>query len=79
LSFNASGYAFVLGIIHYSDVDLLKMKLIGDEKCSGSYVTISAFQMGIGTGSCGPKPGKEYLYPVNRDYELRCVISKEGI
>ena len=79
ISFKASGKPFELGIKPYSDEELLKMKHIGDEKCTGTYVTISAFQMGIGTGSCGPKPGKEYLYPVNRDYELRCVISREGI
>ena len=79
ISFKASGKPFELGIKPYSDEELLKMKHIGDEKCTGTYVTISAFQMGIGTGSCGPKPGKEYLYPVNRDYELKCVISKEGI
>ena len=53
----------------------LLMKHREDEVQSGTYVTISAFQMGIGTGSCGPATAKEHKYPAGKDYELRFIIS----
>lgn len=66
---------FELGVKPYSDVELLRMKHREDEVCSGTYVTVSAFQMGIGTGSCGPATLEQYCYPVEEEYELKFVIS----
>ena len=78
--FSAVDKAFELGIKPYSDIELLGMKHREDEKRTGTYVTISAFQQGIGTGICGPQTKDEFKYPVSRDYELRFVIScsREG-
>lgn len=75
VTFKAVGKPFELGVKPYSDVELLSMKHREDERTSGTYVTISAFQMGIGTGSCGPATAEEYKYPVKADYELKFVIS----
>ena len=50
------------------------MKHREDETVTGTYVTISAFQMGIGTGICGPKTAKEYCYSMERDYVLKFLI-----
>lgn len=74
VTFTALGQPFELGIKPYSDRELLKMKHRKDETATGTYVTVSAFQMGIGTGSCGPKTEKEYCYPMERDYELKFMI-----
>lgn len=74
-TFTALGQPFELGVKPYSDRELLAMKHREDEKVSGTYVTISAFQMGIGTGSCGPATLEQYKYPVDRDYELKFIIS----
>lgn len=73
-SFTAQDRLFELGIKPYSDRELLAMRHRQDEKRSGTYITISAFQMGIGTGSCGPSTRPEYCYPVKRDYVLRFII-----
>ena len=75
VTFRAVEKPFELGIKPYSDVELLSMKHREDEVQSGTYVTISAFQMGIGTGSCGPATAEEHKYPVKEDYELKFVIS----
>lgn len=72
--FEALEQKFELGIKPYSDLQLVNMKHRKDEKVTGTYVTINAFQMGIGTGSCGPVTAKEYLYPVKKDYELKFLI-----
>lgn len=72
--FIAAGKAFELGIKPYSDRELLGMKHRADEKCTGTYVTVSAFQQGIGTGICGPQTRDEFKYPVKNEYELRFVI-----
>ena len=45
-----------------------------DEARTGTYVTIQAFQQGIGTGSCGPGVATEFQYPADRDYTLRFLI-----
>ena len=50
-TFTAVDNAFELGIKPYSDMELLSMRHRSDEVRTGTYVTISAFQMGIGTGS----------------------------
>ncbi len=77
ISFVAIDEPFNLGIKPYSDRELLTMKHRSDEKQTGTYVTLSAFQMGIGTGACGPAPEKRYCYPANREYELRYLIRIE--
>ena len=75
VKFSAVDKAFELGIKPYSDTELLGMKHREDEKRTGTYVTISAFQQGIGTGICGPQTKDEFRYPVKNDYELRFIIS----
>ena len=73
--FTAVGKPFELGIKPYSDVELISMRHREDEICSGTYITISAFQMGIGTGICGPATRPEYCYNANDDHVLQFVIS----
>ena len=75
VKFSAAGRAFELGIKPYSDRELLGMKHREDEVRTGTYVTVSAFQQGIGTGICGPETADEFKYPADRDYELQFVIS----
>ena len=65
---------FELGVKPYSDWELLGMKHRQDEVTTGTYVTISAFQMGIGTGSCGPATLPKYCYSAKEDYVLRFII-----
>ena len=77
IRFTAIGKPFELGIKPYSDRELLTMKHREDETVTGTYVTVSAFQQGIGTGICGPATAEEYCYPADRDYELRFLISAE--
>lgn len=74
VTFAALEKSFELGVKPYSDRKLLGMKHREDEVTTGTFVTISAFQMGIGTGSCGPKTRPEYCYDMNEDYELKFVI-----
>ena len=45
-----------------------------DEVESGTYVTLSAFQMGIGTGSCGPATAAEYRLSARDEYVLQVII-----
>lgn len=66
--------AFELGVKPYSDRELLKMRHREDEVRTGTYVTVSAFQMGIGTGSCGPATRKEYCFDAKNEYVLKFVI-----
>ncbi len=77
VKFSAVGKAYELGIKPYSDRELLGMKHREDEKRTGTYVTVSAFQQGIGTGICGPETKDEFKYPVKDEYVLRFVISCE--
>lgn len=77
VTFRAVGGPFELGIKPYSDMELTRMKHREDERPTGTYVTIQAFQMGIGTGSCGPAAAKEFRYPANQDYEFKYLISVE--
>lgn len=79
VTFTALGTAFELGIKPYSDRALTRMKHREDEVRTGTYVTISAFQMGIGTGSCGPQTAPQHCYSVNGDYELKFLISIESL
>lgn len=79
VTFIALEKPFELGIKPYSDKELVRMKHREDEVISGTYVTISAFQMGIGTGICGPKTAPQYCYSMNEDYELKFLIKAEQI
>ncbi len=74
VKFIAVDKAFELGIKPYSDRELLPMKHREDEKRTGTYVTISAFQKGIGTGICGPETADEFKYSVKDDHELAFII-----
>ena len=65
---------FELGVKPYTDEALMTMRHRCDEVRTGTYVAVSAFQMGIGTGSCGPTTRKEYRYPVGQTYTLKFVI-----
>lgn len=73
-TFTAAGKPFELGIKPYTDRALISMRHRGDEKRTGTYVTIEAFQEGIGTGACGPVTAPEYKYSVKRDYQLQFLI-----
>ncbi|MBQ4357382.1 MAG: hypothetical protein II788_05260 [Acholeplasmatales bacterium] len=73
--FSAVAEAFNLGIKPYSDMELTKMMHRSDEVRSGTYVTISKFQMGIGTGSCGPSTLKEHCFSASETYKLKFIIS----
>lgn len=74
-TFTAVDNPFELGIKPYSDWELLTMKHRGDEVRTGTYVAVSAFQMGIGTGSCGPATLPEYCYSARDEHALRFIIS----
>ena len=78
VKFIAVDKAFELGIKPYSDTELLGMKHREDEKRTGTYVTVSAFQQGIGTGICGPQTADEFRYPVKQDYEFSFLIMAEN-
>ena len=77
ITFTAVGKAYELGIKPYSDIELMGMKHREDEVRTGTYVTISAFQMGIGTGICGPATAPEYCYSAEQDHEMRFIITVE--
>ena len=77
VKFIAVDKAFELEIKPYSDVELLPMKHREDEKRTGTYVTISAFQQGIGTGICGPETFDELKHSVKEDQELSFIIRVE--
>ena len=55
------------------------MKHREDEKRTGTYVTIQAFQQGIGTGACGPGVAPEFLYFSDQDYMLKFLITVEEL
>ena len=74
VTFTAVEQPFELGVKPYSDWELLEMTHREDEEVSGTYVAINAFQMGVGTGSCGPATLPKYKFPVNREYTLRFII-----
>ena len=74
VSFTAVDKPFELGVKPYTDRALFTMKHREDEKRTGTYVTVQAFQQGIGTGACGPAIMPEFQYGVDRDYELKFLI-----
>ncbi|MBO4388698.1 MAG: hypothetical protein J5785_04595 [Spirochaetales bacterium] len=73
--FTAVDAPFGLSVKTCPDSELIGTRHRDDVKKSGVYVTINAFQQGIGTGSCGPYVDRQYMYPADRDYTLRFVIS----
>ncbi|MBR3147477.1 MAG: hypothetical protein IKF54_04960 [Eubacterium sp.] len=75
--FTSCGTPFELGIKPYSDRALLEMRHREDETVTGTYITVSAFQQGLGTGICGPGPSRDVCYPVKDDYVLRFSIEIE--
>ena len=75
VTFKAVDAPFELGIKPYSDWALCRMKHREDEERTGTYVTIQAFQQGIGTGACGPGVMPQFQYSANEDYTLRFLIS----
>ncbi|MCR4588226.1 MAG: hypothetical protein K5682_07460 [Lachnospiraceae bacterium] len=75
--FEAVDAPFQLSVKPYSDVELLDMKHREDELRTGTFVTIQDFQMGIGTGSCGPGCAPEFTYPVKEDREFSFLIRME--
>ena len=74
VTFEAVEKPFELNIKPYSDKALAGMKHRKDEMRTGTYVTINAFHMGIGTGACGPGMAKEHKYPGDKPYELKFLI-----
>ncbi len=75
--FIAADRPFELGIKPYTDRALSQMRHREDEKRTGTYVTVQAFQQGIGTGACGPGIAPEYLYKARDTYEVRFLIRTE--
>ncbi|MBQ6159906.1 MAG: hypothetical protein IJK24_03055 [Oscillospiraceae bacterium] len=75
--FEAVDRPFELGVKPYSDKALTQMKHREDEQTTGTYVTIQAFQQGIGTGSCGPRIAPEFMWNMKEDYVLRFLIRVE--
>ncbi|MEE1300084.1 MAG: glycoside hydrolase family 2 TIM barrel-domain containing protein, partial [Acutalibacteraceae bacterium] len=74
VTFEAVEKPFELNIKPYTDEALKHMKHREDEVRTGTYVTINAFQMGIGTGACGPGIAPEYKYSSDEAYELKFLI-----
>ncbi len=76
-TFTALEQPFELGIKPYTDWELCFMGHREDEKRSGSYITVSAFQRGIGSGSCGPlQPLPQYCfrYEEGTEYTFSFII-----
>lgn len=74
---DAVGQPYELAIKPYTDAALCDMRHRKDEVRTGTYVTIQAFQQGIGTGACGPGIMPEYRYPARKDYTLQFLIRIE--
>lgn len=75
VTFTAVDQPFELAVKPYSDQELMGMKHRKDEITTGIYVTIQAFQMGIGTGSCGPATRQQYRFDRRKDYKFSYLIS----
>ncbi len=66
---------FEFSVKQFSDTALMKMAHREDVVPSDStYVTISMFNMGIGTNSCGPLAQPEYRYKASEPREFSFVI-----
>ena len=77
VTFEAVDAPFELGIKPYTDKALCAMRHREDEVRTGTYVTIQAFQQGIGTASCGPGVMPEFQYSAKQDYTLKFLIRIE--
>lgn len=79
VSFIAVDRPYELAIKPYTDAALLEMRHREDERRTGTYVTIQAFQQGIGTGACGPGVMPEYMFEAKKgeDYVLRFIIKNK--
>ena len=75
--FEAVDAPFELAIKPYTDKALCAMKHREDEVRTGTYVTIQAFQQGIGTGACGPNIMPEFRFSAKQDYTLKFRIRVE--
>jgi len=75
VKFTAIDEPFQLAVKPYSDRALTKMRHREDERAEACYVTIQAFQMGIGTGSCGPATRAQYRFTADKEYSFRYLIS----
>jgi beta-galactosidase/beta-glucuronidase len=67
-----------MGIKTFDDDDLLKMKHTSDLKKDGVFITLSKFNQGIGTGSCGPITLEKYRFPCNQEYVFKLLIKGES-
>ncbi len=79
VTFEAVDKPFELAVKPYTDRALLTMKHREDEVRTGTYVTIQAFQQGIGTGACGPGVMPEFQYSAKQDYTLRFLVRVEAV
>ena len=77
--FEAVDRPFELAIKPYTDRALLTMKHREDETRTGTYVTIQAFQQGIGTGACGPGIMPEFKYTLKKDCILKFLVRVEQV
>ena len=68
---------FELAVKPCSDEELRGMRHREDVVRTGTYVTVQAFQMGLGTGSCGPATRPEYRFGCREDHVLRYLVSWE--
>ncbi len=75
--FRAVDKPFELAVKPYTDRALAAMRHREDEKRTGTYVTLQAFQQGIGTGACGPAIAKEHQFDARKEYELKFILSVE--
>ena len=78
VTFEAVDQPFELAVKPYTDKALVSMKHREDEIRTGTYVTIQAFQEGIGTGACGPAVAPEFRYKADRGYTLKFLIRVEA-
>ncbi len=76
-TFEAVEKAFELGIKPYTDRALIQWKHTPDVKKEATYIALSAFQAGIGTGSCGPVSSACNQFPMDRDYTVSFLLSKQ--
>lgn len=74
VTFAAVDRPFELAVKPYTDKALFQMRHREDEVRTGTYVTIQAFQQGIGTGACGPAIAPEFQYSAKQDYTLQFLI-----
>lgn len=77
VTFQAVDSPFELSVKPYTDRALCSMRHRKDEVRTGTYITIQAFQQGIGTGACGPGIMRPFQYSAKRDYTLKFLVQVE--